>query len=170
MDNLLHKQREILIVVSEGLADENGKMIADLGIVDGFGHKLAGGAAQALCDKVTARLGVRARAERHGFLGRCSMIMQSAQDREEAIAVGRHAVRLAFSGHTGLMAAIRRDSDHPYAWSLTEVPLENVANLERKLPLEWINQGRNGITDEFRAYALPLIGEPLPPYAVLSGR
>ena len=170
VDNLLHKQREILIVVSEGLADENGKMIADLGIVDGFGHKLAGGAAQALCDKVTARLGVRARAERHGFLGRCSMIMQSAQDREEAIAVGRHAVRLAFSGHTGLMAAIRRDSDHPYAWSLTEVPLENVANLERKFPLEWINQGRNGITDEFRAYALPLIGEPLPPYAVLSGR
>ena len=170
VDNLLHKQREILIVVSEGLADENGKMIADLGIVDGFGHKLAGGAAQALCDKVTARLGVRARAERHGFLGRCSMIMQSAQDREEAIAVGRHAVRLAFSGHTGLMAAIRRDSDHPYAWSLTEVPLENVANLERKFPLEWINQGRNGITDEFRTYALPLIGEPLPPYAVLSGR
>ena len=48
VDNLLHKQREILIVVSEGLADENGKMIADLGIVDGFGHKLAGGAAQAL--------------------------------------------------------------------------------------------------------------------------
>ena len=98
------------------------------------------------------------------------MIMQSAQDREEAIAVGRHAVRLAFSGHTGLMAAIRRDSDHPYAWSLTEVPLENVANLERKFPLEWINQGRNGITDEFRTYALPLIGDPLPPYAVLSGR
>ena len=145
-------------------------MIADLGIVDGFGHKLAGGAAQALCDKVTARLGVRARAERHGFLGRCSMIMQSAQDREEAIAVGRHAVRLALAGRTGFMVSIRRDGNNPYVWSLTEVPLEKVANLERKFPLEWINKDRNGVTEDFHTYALPLIGEPFPPYTVLNGR
>lgn len=170
VDDLLHKQREILIVVSEGLADGNGKMIADLGIVDGFGHKLAGGAAQALCDKVTARLGVRARAERHGFLGRCSMLMQSAQDREEAIAVGRHAVRLAMTDRSGLMVAIRRDSDEPYAWSLSEVPLEKVANLEKKFPLEWINDTHNGVSDAFRRYATPLLGEPLPPYTVLNGR
>ena len=170
VDNLLRKQKEILIVVSEGLADETGKMIADLGIVDGFGHKLAGGAAQALCDKVTANLGVRARAERHGFLGRCSMVLQSAQDREEAIAVGRHAVRLAMAGQTGYMAAIRRESSDPYAWSLTQVPLEEVANVEKKFPLAWINEAHNGVTEEFRTYAAPLMGDPLPPYAVLKGR
>lgn len=167
VDNLLHRQREILIVVSEGLTDSSGSMISDLGMVDGFGHKLAGGSAQVLCDLVSEKLGVRARAERHGFLGRASMLMQSSQDRDEAIAVGRHALRLAMDGISGVMVAIRRESDHPYRYALTEVPLEDVANRERTLPDSYINAAGNGVTEAFREYCLPLLGEPFPPYAVL---
>lgn len=167
---LMKKQRAILIVVSEGLVDESGKMITNMGVIDGFGHPLAGGIAQVLCDKITEKLGVKARAEKHGFLGRCSMVMQSAQDREEAIEVGRHALRLAMSGKTGYMAAIKRESSDPYRWSMTEVPLENVANLEKKFPDEWINEAGNGILEPFKDYCQPLIGEPLPPYTVFNGR
>ena len=167
VDNLLHRQKEILIVVSEGLTDSSGNMISDLGMVDGFGHKLAGGSAQALCDMVSQKLGVRARAERHGFLGRASMLMQSFQDREEAIAVGRHALRLAMDGVSGVMVAIQRESSHPYRYALTEVPLEDVANRERTLPDSYINAAGNGVTEAFREYCLPLLGEPFPPYAVL---
>ena len=168
VDNLLSRQREILIVVSEGLRDDTGNMISDLGMVDGFGHKLAGGSAQVLCDLISANLGVRARAERHGFLGRASMVMQSAQDRQEAIDAGRHALRLAMSGRSGVMAAIRRESDSPYAYSMTEVPLEQVANREKMFPVEWINAQGNGVTEAFRTYCTPLIGEPFPPYTVLK--
>ena len=167
VDDLLRRQREILIVVSEGLTDASGSMISDLGMVDGFGHKLAGGSAQVLCDLVAKELGVRARAERHGFLGRASMLMQSSQDREEAIAVGRHALRLAMEGVSGVMAAIRRESSRPYRYALTEAPLEAVANRERTLPDAYINAAGNGVTEAFREYCLPLLGEPFPPYAVL---
>ena len=170
IDNLLSKQREILVVVSEGLVDEKGEMITNMGVIDGFGHPLAGGIAQVLCDKITDRLGVKARAEKHGFLGRCSMVMQSGQDREEAIEVGRHALRLAMAGKTGYMAAIRRESSTPYRYSMTEVPLEKVANLEKKFPDAWINPQGNGILPPFAEYCLPLIGEPLPPYTIFNAR
>ncbi len=169
VDNLLRRQKEILIVVSEGLVDSTGNMISDLGIVDGFGHKLAGGSAQTLCDLVTENLGVKARAERHGFLGRASMVMQSAQDREEAIAVGRHAFRLAMSGVTGVMVSLKRESNSPYRYSLSEIPLEKVANFERKFPDAWLNSEGNGVTEDFREYCLPLIGDSFPPYACLKG-
>ncbi len=168
VDDLLHKQKEILIVVSEGLRDDSGEMISDLGVVDGFGHKLAGGSAQTLCDMVTQNLGVRARAERHGFLGRASMVMQSAQDREEAIAVGRHALKLAMAGISGVMVSIQRDSTEPYRYSMSQAPLEKVANLEKMFPDEWINARGNGVSEEFRRYCMPLIGEPFAPYTVLD--
>lgn len=168
VDNLLSKQKEVLIVVSEGLTDETGKMISDLGVVDGFGHTLAGGSSQVMCDLVTKHLGVRARAERHGFLGRASMIMQSAQDRDEAIAVGRHAFKLAMAGVSGVMVSIKRESTSPYAYSMAEAPLEKVANEEKKFFDEWINDAGNGVTEEFRQYCLPLIGEPFPPYAIID--
>ena len=71
VDRLLQKQREILIVVSEGITDETGEMLSDQGIVDGFGHKLAGGASQVLCDLISKHLGIKARAERSGFFGTC---------------------------------------------------------------------------------------------------
>lgn len=170
VEQLLHRQREILIVVSEGLAYSSGEMISDLGYVDGFGHKLAGGSAQTLCDMITKELHYPARAERHGFLGRASMVMQSSQDREEAIAVGRHALKIAMEGQSGVMVSIKRESNNPYAYYLTEVPLEKVANIEKKFPDHWINEDGNGVSEKFREYCLPLIGGDFPPYTELSSR
>jgi 6-phosphofructokinase 1 len=48
------------------------------------------------------------------------------------------------------------------------VPLEVVANQQRRLPDEFINQHGNGLTDAFVDYATPLIGEPLPEFFSLS--
>lgn len=170
VENLLRQQREILIVVSEGLAYSNGEMISSLDFVDGFGHKMAGGSAQTLCNMITKELRYPARAERLGFLGRASMVMQSSQDREEAIAVGRHALNIAMEGQSGVMVSIRRESNSPYTCSLTEVPLEKVANFEKKFPDHWINEGGNGVSEKFREYCLPLMGGDFPPYAQLRGR
>ncbi len=163
----LSRRRDLLIIVSEGIVDQNGNSIADLGMVDGFGHKVPGGVAQTLCDKVMKRLGVKARAEKPGLLGRSSFLTQSSIDRDEAIAVGQYAVQTALAGRTGCMITIKRTLNDPYKIELGDIPLNLVANVERKFPLEWINESGNGIKDEFISYCLPLIGEPFKPYAKL---
>ena len=41
------------------------------------------------------------------------------------------------------------------------IPLMEVANVEKKIPREWINEAGNGVNHQFIEYALPLIqGEP----------
>lgn len=167
IDRYLTKRKDLLIVVSEGITDMNGGSIADMGMVDGFGHTIPGGVAQTLAEKVKTRLGVKARGERPGFLGRASSLMQSVPDREEAVAIGRYAVDLALAGKTGLMVTINRVRDDPYKYKLSEVELKTVANAEKKFPREWID-GRNGIKSEFTTYCLPLIGKNLEPYAKLD--
>lgn len=159
------KSNGLLVVVSEGLADKNGKMITDLGIADGFGHKVPGGVSQTLSDIITKRLGIKARFDKPGFVGRASFTHQSTVDREEAISVGKYAVKSAIEKQSGSMVAIRRISNNPYDYELDLVPLSKVANVEKKFPLEWINESGNGINKEFVDYCRPLVGEPLPQYA-----
>lgn len=158
----------VLVVASEGLVDENGNSIADTGIVDGFGHKVPGGVAQALSDKIITKLGIKSRAEKPGLMGRASIPMQSDIDREEAIAVGSFAVKSAIEGKTGYMVSIKREQDSPYKFMLELVELEKVANVERKFPIDWINERGNGIKKEFIDYCMPLIGGSLPQYTTLK--
>lgn len=42
-------------------------------------------------------------------------------------------------------------------------PISEVANLEKKVPLEWVNADHTAMTDEFLAYALPLVQAELTP-------
>ncbi len=167
IDNALSKSRALLVVVSEGLVHKDGRSIADLGMVDGFGHTIPGGVAKALSDTVISKLKVKARAEKPGFLGRSSFLMQSTSDREEAEEVGRKAVQAVLAGKTGLMISIKRISSQPYRVEYGEVPLGDVANVEHKFPQQWINSAGNYITEVFYDYCMPLIGETFPEYADL---
>jgi ATP-dependent phosphofructokinase / diphosphate-dependent phosphofructokinase len=86
-------------------------------------------------------------------------------DVEQSYALGRAAVELAVAGRNGVMPVIRRDSDEPYRWSIGGARLEEVANVERKMPREFIREDGFGITDACRRYLLPLIqGEDFPPF------
>ncbi len=162
-----NKVRGVLVVASEGLLDEQGESIANTGILDGFGHKIPGGVGQALAN-ILIRHGIKSRSEKPGLLGRNSIALQSAVDREEAIRVGAYAVQTALAGKGGYMVAIKRVSDHPYQSELELVPLDKVANRERRLPDRFINRDGNGIDPSFAEYCLPLLGGPLPEYANLT--
>lgn len=165
----LHKKfGGILVVVSEGLKDGQGNPLADCGIVDGFGHKVPGGVGQHLSSMIMSKLGIKSRSEKPGLLGRASVAMQSAIDREEAYAVGAFAVKSAAQGQSGYMVSIRRASYEPYRSGLELVPLEKVANVEKTFPKNWINKRGNGIEKEFIDYCLPLIGGTLPDYVSLN--
>ena len=63
------------------------------------------------------------------------------------------------------MPIIVRDQGEKYSWSIGEAPLEKVANVEVKMPREYITSDGFGITEACRRYLLPLIqGEDYPPY------
>ena len=156
----------LLVTVSEGLCGLDGKPLADTGIVDGFGHTVPGGTAQHITDQIIQKLGLKSRAEKPGLLGRASIPYQSSTDRAEAYAVGQYAVEAALQGESGYMVAINAVRTPAYRADLSLVPLAKVANVEKKFPLEWIADG-NQIADAFFDYAMPLMGESFPEYALL---
>ena len=156
----------LLVTVSEGLCGLDGKPLADTGIVDGFGHTVPGGTAQHITDRIIQKLGLKSRAEKPGLLGRASIPYQSSTDRAEAYAVGQYAVEAALKGESGYMVAINTVRTPAYRADLSLVPLAKVANVEKKFPLEWIADG-NQIADAFFDYAMPLMGESFPEYALL---
>lgn len=154
-----------LVTISEGLCGLDGNPLADSGIVDGFGHKVPGGVGDFISRQIMQKIGLKSRAEKPGLIGRTSIAYQSEVDRQEAYAVGKRAVEAAAEGKTGFMVAIKADRSKGFSYTLDLVPLADVANVEKKFPLEWI-EGTNKISDEFFKYADPLIGE-IPDYAIL---
>ncbi len=158
----------VLVVVSEGLKDQDGNPLAESGIVDGFGHKVPGGVSQHLSNLIIDKLGIKSRSEKPGLLGRCSISLQSAIDRDEAIRAGEFAVKSAVEGKSGYMVSVKRVSNVPYKSEMALVPLDEVANVERKMPDKFINERGNGIMPAFKEYCMPLIGEPLPNYVRLK--
>ncbi len=160
------KGKGLLVTVSEGICGLDGKPFADTGLVDGFGHTIPGGTAQHISDQIIQKLGLKSRAEKPGLLGRTSIPYVSVPDREEAYAVGKYAVEAALRGESGSMVAIEAQRSPAYHSSLFLTPLSQVANVEKKFPLEWIVEG-NQIADAFFDYAMPLMGGGFPQYALL---
>jgi ATP-dependent phosphofructokinase / diphosphate-dependent phosphofructokinase len=160
-----------VLAVSEGMRNETGQ---DMGTipgkvdVDAFGHARKGGVCEFLEDAIRDALGLRARIDKPSYLQRSFGTMISSVDREEAYMVGRAAVRAAAGGHTDVMVALERAPGAEYMVKTGLAPLAEVANFERTVPTEYINEQGNGVTPAFIEYARPLIGEPLMRYARLA--
>ncbi len=150
----------VVAAVSEGVKDESGRAWGERrgAATDGFGHALPGDAAASLAALVTDRLGLRARSEKPGLCGRSSSALASDVDRAEADALAQFAVSHAMAGHSGFMATIIREQNNPYSVRFGAAPLEEVANIERKLPLEFLTPGQNNVRESYRSYVEPLMG------------
>ncbi len=154
-----------VVVASEGVRDGDGRFLAEAGGTDAFGHAQLGGVAPRLAELVREATGFKFHWAVADYLQRSARHIASATDVEQAYAVGRHAVELAIAGRSGVMACIVRQQDAPYRWTLSEVPLGRVANVERRLPKAFISRDGFGITAAARRYLEPLIaGEDWPPY------
>jgi len=155
-----------LVAVSEGIHDKDGKLIAEyggeVGMKDSFGHAQLGGLAATLASMVKAKTGAKVRGIELSLLQRSAAHLASQTDIDEAFLAGKVAVESAVAGESGKMVAFERDmSSGSYVCKTVLLPLEKVANFEKKLPLEWITPEGNNITKDFIDYALPLIqGEP----------
>ncbi len=154
-----------VIVVSEGAKYADGRFLADAGTVDAFGHTQLGGVAPALAALIKSNLGYKYHWAVPDYLQRAARHIASKTDVEQAYAVGKAAVELALKGRNAIMPAIIRKSDAPYKWVVGEAPLASVANVEKKMPRDFITADGFGITDKARRYLAPLIrGEDYPPY------
>lgn len=158
---------KVIVAVSEGVKTREGKFIPELvGEVktDAFGHKQMGGTAAVLAQYITQHIDCKVRAIELSLLQRCAAHCASKTDVEESFLAGQTAVREAVKGTTDCMVAFERAESEAYQCRMKLLPLDQVANTEKKVPREWINEAGNFVTDEFVAYALPLIqGESTPP-------
>ena len=165
---LLGQMKSVVVAVSEGARRPDGSLMAEppTGAIklDAFGHEAAlSGASRYLATTVGQALGVKTRAVEFSTLQRCANHLASGTDLDEAYALGGLAVRAAFEGKTGVIPAIRRISDQPYVTEYVTVNIADVANRERKVPLDWIREDGMGVTDDFVRYARPLVqGEVAP--------
>jgi len=151
--------------VSEGLQNAEGQLMAEAGTRDAFGHAQLGGVGPVIAKIVKDRLNLKYHWAVADYLQRAARHIASKTDVEHAYAVGKAAVELALAGHNAVMPAITRTSDKPYRWKITVAPLDKVANVEKKLPRDFITRDGYGITAKARAYLAPLIrGEDPPPF------
>ena len=154
-----------VIVASEGVAYADGKFLADAGTRDAFGHTQLGGVAPVVANMVREAHGYKYHWAVADYLQRAARHIASKVDVEQAYAVGKAAVELALQGVNAVMPIIVRRAQRPYRWSISHVPLAEVANREKKLPREYIREDGFGITVACRRYLEPLIaGEAYPPY------
>ena len=171
VDKLRKEKQSIVIAVSEGIKLKDGRYVCELisnqsQFKDSFGHAALGGTAQFLSNTITNAFGFKARAIELNILQRCSSHMVSRGDITEAFVAGGHAVEAAFRGETGKMIIFNRITNNPYQCTTAPFDINKIANIEKKVPLEWITENGTYVSPEFQSYARPLIQAELSPIMV----
>ncbi len=165
VDELVKRHGYCTVGVSEGLRDQNGKLMLESGMRDAFGHAQLGGVAPVIAGMVRQRFGYRCHWAVADYLQRSARHLASKTDLDHAYAVGKAAVELAVKGHNAVMPVIVRKSNQPYRWAIGVARLEDIANREKTVPRDFISEDGFGITAKCRRYLAPLIrGEAPPPY------
>ena len=156
-----------LVAVSEGIHYADGSFVSEAktSATDGFGHAQLGGLASMLADTVKNELGCKVRGIELSLLQRCAAHCASKTDVDESYMAGKAAVENAVAGKTDYMPVFQFTRDeNGYKCEIELLPLSQVANTEKKVPRDWINEEGNGVNEKFIEYAMPLInGENVGP-------
>jgi 6-phosphofructokinase 1 len=153
------------IGASEGLQDKDGKFLSESGLKDAFGHAQLGGVAPMLANLVQSKLKFKQHWAVADYLQRAARHIASKTDLEQSYAVGKAAVEYAVKGMNSVMPTIVRSSSRPYRWKIGVANLSDVANVEKKMPRDFITADGFHITAKCRNYLTPLIsGEAFPPF------
>jgi ATP-dependent phosphofructokinase / diphosphate-dependent phosphofructokinase len=165
VDNSVKEYGYCSIVVSEGIRNKEGMFLSDTGAVDAFGHSQLGGVAPVIARLVKHRLGHKYHWAVADYLQRAARHLASKTDVEQAYAMGKAAVELALKGKNDIMVMIRRISNKPYRWDISSKELKDVANVEKKMPRDYISADGFHITKSCKQYLAPLIqGEDISPF------
>lgn len=161
------KHKGIVIVVSEGLKNADNTPIVKP-IIETGRAVYYGDVGTHLANLIIEKLGYKARSEKPGIISRTSMSYLSNVDQQEAIAVGKYAIKALVASETNKMVGIRRKQSDLYEVEYTLLPIHEVMLHENTLPEKYINQNGNGVTDEFINWCKPLIDGDLPSFFKLK--
>ena len=156
----MEKHPAVLVCVSEGIRFADGEYVGSggqSGAVDVFGHKYLSGTGKVLESIVKERLGCKVRSIELSLPQRCAAHIASGADIEESVGVGIAGVRYATLGKTGVMATIDRAESEEYSVSYGTADISKIANEIKTVPLDYINEEGNGVTEKCINYLKPLI-------------
>ena len=162
VEELLKKKPNIVIAVSEGIRTPDRKFVCELLDTnlqtDSFGHKELVGCADALGRILRDKLGIKARPITLSILQRAGSHLASKTDLEEAYKCGCLGADLAFDGESGKMVIMVRDNTKSYKIKYEVFDdIHKIANVEKKIPLEWIDVENNYVKQVLIDYIKPLI-------------
>ena len=167
MDKFISEVRKVytetggcMVAVSEGIHYADGSFVseAQASATDGFGHAQLGGLAGMLAEIIKKEIGAKVRGIELSLLQRCGAHLASQTDIDESFMAGKAAVENAVAGLTDKMVGFERSYEGgAYVCRTKLFDLVDVANTEKKVPIEWINAQHNGVERAFIDYALPLI-------------
>lgn len=164
---LAKTKSSIVIAVSEGIQTADGKFVCELSDdnrkVDAFGHKQLSGCASTLASIVAKETGLKTRAIEFSTLQRAASHLSSLTDIKEAEKVGMKAVLAANQGKTGMMVVLKRSKNEKYSCTTSLFDIHKIANVEKKIPNDWIDIKNRQLKKEYLDYARPLIMGELKP-------
>ncbi len=167
---LLEKKTSVVVAVSEGIQTLDGRYVCELGssvdFVDAFGHKQLSGTASYLASYIAGEIGCKTRSIEFSTLQRSASHSSSRVDILEAYQVGGAAVKAADEGDSGKMVVLQRLSDDPYQCGTEVKDVHKIANDEKLVPREWVNEEGTYVTNEFISYVRPLIQGDVSPVMV----
>ncbi len=161
---LSHKNA-VVVAVSEGVKNTDGSYLSESKGrgVDVFGHAALSGTAKVLESLVKEKIGCKVRSIELNLMQRCAAHLASANDLSESKMLGMTAADRAINGVSGQMAVVLRKHNDPYRVAYSTADISLVANYEKKVPEEWINEAGNDVTEEMMEYLRPLVrGEVYP--------
>lgn len=158
IEHLFETKHNIIVAVSEGIRDAQGHFLDETGseTTDVFGHAIHSGTGKVLEHLVSDHFGCKVRSIELNVPQRCAMHLASKTDLDEAFAIGEAAVDAALAGLSDKMMVYVRH-EHPYHITMEARDVTAIANLEKRIPREWINDTGNDITLPLLDYLYPLI-------------
>ena len=159
--NAMTRYKAVIIAVSEGVTFPDGG--SEEQAKDAFGHTQNAGIGKKLEEYTAKHFQCKVRSIELNVMQRCSSHAASLTDLEESERIGGAAAEFGIEYHqSGIMAAFKRISNNPYRVEIIPCPVQDVANKEKKFPVEWISPEGNNVTVDALNYFLPLIkGEPV---------
>ena len=162
--NAMTRYKAVIIAVSEGVTFPDGG--SEDQAKDAFGHTQNAGIGKKLEEYTAKHFQCKVRSIELNVMQRCSSHAASLTDLEESERIGGATAEFGVEYHqSGIMAAFKRISNNPYRVEIIPCPVQDVANKEKKFPVEWISPEGNNVTVDALNYFLPLIkGEPVLKY------
>lgn len=154
---IYEKQHFALIALSEGAPLKTNNLAGS----DSFGHKSLEGCSQTLARIINDKLNIPTRVIAESTIQRADSSKITVVDSKEAIESSRFAVKSFLTNETGKMVSIKRVSSSPYQVGYRLIPLENVANMTKKIPDTYIKNNQE-MSEGFVNYLAPLVNDVMP--------